>query len=317
MKLLLVCSGGGHLKQLSELVDRLPFPHDDRTWVTFDTGLSRSLLKDEDVVYATYAAPRDVPNIARNAILAVRMLRPNRWSAVVSTGSSLAVDFLPLAALRGIPSYFIETAARASGPSMTGRILARSPRVATYTQYAAWADRRWRYAGSIFDGFTSADPVPPTPIRRAVVSVGTTESYGFRRMLEALADSLRDVDTLWQTGATDVSGLNIPARATVPHGELLEAVAAADVIVCHAGTGAALTALEAGRCPVLVPRLRRHGEHVDDHQVQIAAELSGRGLAVVAAPDELSPEVLEEAARRRIGRLERPPALELGRQPSS
>jgi UDP-N-acetylglucosamine--N-acetylmuramyl-(pentapeptide) pyrophosphoryl-undecaprenol N-acetylglucosamine transferase len=312
MSLLLVCSGGGHLKQLHELVERLPFPHKDRTWVTFDTGLSRSLLEDEDVVYATYAAPRDVPNIARNAVLAVRLLRRQRWSAVVSTGSSLAVDFLPLAALRGIPSYFIETAARASGPSMTGRILARAPRVATYTQYPAWAGGHWRYAGSIFDGFTPAEPVPAAPIRRAVVTVGTTESYGFRRMIEALTVSLRDVDTVWQTGATDVSGLDIPARATVPHGELVEAIATADVVISHAGTGAALTALEAGRCPVLVPRLRRHGEHVDDHQVQIAAELLGRGLAVVAAPDELGPDVLQQAARRRVDRLLRPPALDLG-----
>ena len=47
----------------------------------------------------------------------------------------------------------------------------------------------------------------------------------------------------------------------------------ADVVVAHAGVGTALAALEVGKCPVLVPRRLAHGEHVDDHQVQIASEL--------------------------------------------
>ena len=70
MSLLLVCSGGGHLKGLHQMADRLPFTYERRTWVTFDTGLSRSLLEGEDVVWARYAGPRDIPNIARNGAAA-------------------------------------------------------------------------------------------------------------------------------------------------------------------------------------------------------------------------------------------------------
>ncbi|TPX00665.1 hypothetical protein FJ656_31630 [Schumannella luteola] len=90
----------------------------------------------------------------------------------------------------------------------------------------------------------------------------------------------------------------VAGRATVPHAELAAAVAEADLVVAHAGVGAAVTAIEAGRCPVLVPRLARHKEHVDDHQVQIAAELERRGLAVAAAPEELDAELLQRAAAR-------------------
>lgn len=306
MSVLLACSGGGHLKQLHQLAGRLPWADEDRTWITFDTGLSRGLLEGEDVRFATYAAPRDVVNIARNQVLATRTVASKRWSAVVSTGSSLAVNVLPVAAALGIPAYFIETAARATGPSMTGRILAPVPRVRTYTQYPAWAGGRWRYAGSIFDTFEpgrarEASEIPG-PIRRAVVTLGTTESYGFRRMLDAAAPLLAGADVMWQTGMTDVAGLGIDARGSVPHPEMLAAVARADVVVAHAGTGAALTALEAGLCPVLVPRLARHGEHVDDHQEQVAAELDGRGLAIVCPPERLDAAVLAEAARRTVRR---------------
>lgn len=319
MSLLLVCSGGGHLRQLHQLADRLPLPEAERrerTWVTFDTGLSRSLLSGEDVRWATYAAPRDLPNIARNQVLAGRLVRERRWTAVVSTGSSLAVNFLPLAAALGLPAVFIETAARAEGPSMTGRILRWAPGVRTFTQYPSWADARFRYAGSIFEAFEAQPalvgagaPRAARPITSAVVTLGTTESYGFRRMLEPLVGLLDGADVTWQTGSTDASGLGVDARAEVPYAEMVAAVERADVVVAHAGTGAALTALSAGRCPVLVPRLRRHDEHVDDHQEQIAADLHRRGLAIACRPEELTADVLAEAASRRVVPAATPPPL--------
>jgi UDP-N-acetylglucosamine--N-acetylmuramyl-(pentapeptide) pyrophosphoryl-undecaprenol N-acetylglucosamine transferase len=310
--LLLVSSGGGHLKQLTSLLPRMNFPTEDRLWVTFDTGLSRSLLADEDVVYARYAAPRDMPNIARNAALAGRILAGRPFDYAVSTGSSLAVNFLPLARARGTSCHFVETAARATGPSMTGRIMRHVPGVHTYSQYPFWAGGEWKFAGSVFDDFVPGPARNETPVvRRAVVTLGTTESFGFRRMVERLVPLLDGLEVLWQTGSTDVTGLGIAARESVPHDELLEAVGKSDVVIAHAGTGAAITALEHGMCPVLVPRREAFGEHVDDHQVQIAAELEQRGLAVACAVEELSEAVLQDAALRSTVRLPNPPQLNL------
>lgn len=310
-KHLLVCSGGGHLKQLFTLAHRIGLPADDQYWVTFDTGLSRQLLAGRNVLFARYAAPRDTLNILRNAQLAAKVLRQRRYETVISTGSSIAVNFLPLAARMGASAHYIESAARADGPSLTGRLLALDPRVNTYCQYPAWSGRRWQFRGSIFDAHDAGMASDTRPLRRAVVTVGTTESYGFRRLFEALAPLLKDCEVLWQTGTTDVTGLGIPARPHVDHNEMLAAVAAADVVVAHAGTGAALTAIEQGKCPVLVPRLARHSEHIDDHQLQIAAELARRDLAIACAPEHLSPEVLARAAARSTLRLDNPPRFQL------
>ena len=90
-----------------------------------------------------------------------------------------------------------------------------------------------------------------------------------------------------------------------------EALAAADVVIAHAGVGAALEALDGGRRPLLVPRLQRHGEHVDDHQLEVARELGARGLALVRAPEELSADALAEAARGGAAAVLDPPPLEL------
>jgi UDP-N-acetylglucosamine transferase subunit ALG13 len=156
--------------------------------------------------------------------------------------------------------------------------------------------------GSIFDNFVAGPTLDrPAPIRRVVVTVGTNESYGFRRLIERLADILSpDLDVLWQTGVTDTSNLSIQAQRTVPSAELEIALRRADVVIAHAGTGSALAALEAGKCPILVPRHAGYGEHIDNHQADTATELERRGLAIVRSPERLTMDDLQLAQRIRV-----------------
>ncbi len=84
--------------------------------------------------------------------------------------------------------------------------------------------------------------------------------------------------------------------------EIIESMEGADAVVCHAGAGSILCALRAGHVPVVVPRLKRYRETVDDHQVELAAvlaaegkvisveELDGLAEAVAAAPPRRPPE---------------------------
>ena len=72
-------------------------------------------------------------------------------------------------------------------------------------------------------------------------------------------------------------------------------MAEADLVIAHAGVGSALTALDQGKAPVLLPRLKEYDEMVDDHQLMIAAELQSRGLAISRSPDELTVDDLRTA----------------------
>jgi UDP-N-acetylglucosamine transferase subunit ALG13 len=126
------------------------------------------------------------------------------------------------------------------------------------------------------------------------VTVGTLH-FPFDRLLGALDDLPGDEELVVQCRAPHV----LPARARVvvdlPYDELAALMREARVVVSHAGVGSILTALENGKRPVVVPRLVRYGEAVDDHQLAFARRLaeSGRvtlvedlsGLAgAVAAP---------------------------------
>jgi UDP-N-acetylglucosamine transferase subunit ALG13 len=112
------------------------------------------------------------------------------------------------------------------------------------------------------------------------VTVGTNEAP-FDRLLAALAELGPGPDLLVQTGASAIRPPGARCVEFLPYDEVVEAMRDADVVVTHAGVGSVLTALSVGKRPVVVPRLRRFGEAVDDHQLELARQLAGSGLVRV------------------------------------
>ncbi len=315
MTTLLVASTGGHLKQLHHLHRRLDGVSGPFRWATFDTPQSRSLLEGEEVDFVPFVGGRDPLNVGRNFLHARRILRGRRVETLVSTGSAVALPFFALGRARGLEAHYIESAARIEGPSLTGKIIRRIPGVHRYAQYTAWADANWAYGGSVFDSFArSQSPQPASSIARAVVTLGSYRGFEFPRLVERLLQILpAEAEVLWQTGDTDVTRFPIEGRRALPERELVEAMRAADVVVAHAGVGAALAAFEVGKCPVLVPRRLSRGEHIDDHQIQIADELAERDLAISVDASALSSEHLLEAMRSQVVTRADPPPFRTSR----
>jgi UDP-N-acetylglucosamine transferase subunit ALG13 len=308
---LLVASTGGHLKQLHQLHGRLSGISGPFCWATFDTPQSRSLLDGEAVDFVPFVGGRDPRNVVRNFAHARRILRSRGVEKMVSTGSAVALPFFALGRARGLECHYIESAARSEGPSVTGRMIRRIPGVNRYAQYQRWAGNGWAFGGSVFDAFEPTAAGEAREIRRVVVTLGTYRGYQFPRLVERLVKVLPgDAEVLWQTGETDVGRFEIEGHEALPERELTDAMRKADVVVAHAGVGAALAAIEVGKCPILVPRRFSLEEHVDDHQIQIAAELAERGLALSVEASELSLHDFAEATRRNIGLREDPPSFQ-------
>lgn len=303
MRIVLVSTVGGHLTQLYELQRRFVRPSDDVTWITHDTAQSSSLLGDEQVVWVDYIRERDLVGVLRTVPVAWRVLRRARPELVVSTGSAIALAVLPAARALGARVCFIESAAMRVGHTRTGRILSRVPGIETFSQSVSTSGGRWRHIGSVFDGFTSERSVERVAPERVVVTVGTSQEFGFRNLLERVADIVPDgVDVLWQTGVTDLDGLGIDARPWVPEAELRNAMINADVVIAHAGGGTALSALMCERRPILVPRRANAGEFNDDHQEELTTELVAAGLAQRGSCETLTWEDVVEAARWSVSR---------------
>jgi UDP-N-acetylglucosamine:LPS N-acetylglucosamine transferase len=120
MRVLLVCSSGGHLIQLHNL--RPWWERHDRMWVTFKKLDSRSLLAGERVAWAHHPTTRNLPNLVRNLLLAWRQLRSFRPDVVVSSGAGVAFPFFLIARLLGQKTVYVEVYDRIDSATMTGRL---------------------------------------------------------------------------------------------------------------------------------------------------------------------------------------------------
>lgn len=280
-KVLWIAASGGHIAEAVSL-DRLLESTDDSLWVTFDTPQTRSLLDGRRVEFVNYVAPRDLRASVKAARQIRKLVARESFAACVSTGSAVAGVSVPVVALGGLQCYYVESLTRVHGPSLTGRIMSVSPRVATLTQEDRWSSRSWRFEGSILDGMRTVSADAPDGPRRVLVTLGTIRPYRFDRAVDAVLDALRpDDDVVWQLGATSgLTGLPGAAYSDLSFTELSHLTEQADVVISHAGVGSVLMAHQYGKLPVLATRSARYHEHVDEHQSQLAESFVGRGLAL-------------------------------------
>lgn len=311
MTAMLVATSGGHLTQLNLLRPRI-VPRGDVLWVTDTTAQSTSMLAGERVVELPNRAPRAYLGILRDYVRLCGVFRRERIEHVYSTGAQMALSAMLAAKTFRVPFSYIESGTRVRELSATGRVLARVPGIARYVQYPFAANGRWRYALSVFEGFRVVPAAPRPGPARVVVTVGGNAHYGFERLVRSLHAVIPpDWPVLWQVGPSDVSDLGIATVTSLPSEELRRAIAEADVVVSHAGTGSILTALQLGKRPIVVPRRAAHGEHVDGHQNDLAAFVASEGLALVREADEITLADLEESRGWRVELVGDPAAVAL------
>lgn len=89
-------------------------------------------------------------------------------------------------------------------------------------------------------------------------------------------------DVLAQVGSGRTDYRHLRCERTLDGERYAEALAAARLMVAHAGTGSILAALETGVPVIVFPRDDRYGEHRDDHQKQTARQMERMGLVSVA-----------------------------------
>jgi UDP-N-acetylglucosamine:LPS N-acetylglucosamine transferase len=122
VKVVFVCSSGGHLGQLHRL--KAWWSQHERGWVTFETADASSLLAGERVIWAYHPTTRNIPNALRNLRLAFGLLRRDRPDVVVSDGAGVAVPFFIIAKAMGIATVYIEVYDRIDSRTLTGRLCA-------------------------------------------------------------------------------------------------------------------------------------------------------------------------------------------------
>jgi UDP-N-acetylglucosamine:LPS N-acetylglucosamine transferase len=146
-RVLLVCSGGGHLQQLLALE---PAWRDlEQSWVTLAGRDVEDLLDGRPYELAHGPTNRSVSALLRNLPLAWRVIRSNDPDVVVSTGAGVCVPFFWVGRLLGRRCVYVESLTRLESISLSGRLI-RPVADAFFVQWpAANRDGRSRHVGSV------------------------------------------------------------------------------------------------------------------------------------------------------------------------
>jgi UDP-N-acetylglucosamine transferase subunit ALG13 len=128
------------------------------------------------------------------------------------------------------------------------------------------------------------------------VTVGT--QFPFDRLIEAVdraVEAGRITDEVFaQTGEAAYTPRHFPAEPSLEKDAFDEYVRRATGIISHAGIGSMTMAMAWSKPMLVMPRLARYGEVVNDHQVAIARQFSKSGYVLFAADErELLEKVIE------------------------
>lgn len=115
------------------------------------------------------------------------------------------------------------------------------------------------------------------------VCVGSRE-YQFNRLLKKIDELIDNGDLIddvfAQIGQSTYEPVNYKYTQFLTQKEFRTYQQKADLIISHGGTGALINALKLGKQVIAVPRLARFGEHIDDHQIQVASVLEKEGYLI-------------------------------------
>lgn len=115
------------------------------------------------------------------------------------------------------------------------------------------------------------------------MSVGTHPQQ-FNRLLKEL-DYLLGIGKIKgkvfaQTGNSGFAPKNMECKDFLPLDDFRKRIAKADLVITHGGEGNIGTALQLGKRLVVVPRLKKFGEHTNDHQLELTRAVEAENLCI-------------------------------------
>ena len=122
LKVMFVCSSGGHLTQLYRL--KPGGSGTDRRWVTVRHARRHSLLAGETVAWAHYPTTRNIPNAAAQHPARLAPPALGAPDVVVSDGAGVALPFFVIAKVLGAATVYLEVYDRIDSRTLTGRLCA-------------------------------------------------------------------------------------------------------------------------------------------------------------------------------------------------
>lgn len=111
-----------------------------------------------------------------------------------------------------------------------------------------------------------------------LVTLGT-QKFQMNRLIQAVDELAENSpeEIFVQSGNSTYVPKHCMAKSFVDAKEFQKMIEDCSVLITHSGVGTIMRGVSAGKPVVVVPRLAKYSEHVDDHQVQIAEAFASKG----------------------------------------
>lgn len=128
------------------------------------------------------------------------------------------------------------------------------------------------------------------------LTIGTLHPFDrLVKTVDSLAGSGRLPEpVVGQIGFGTYQPSHIQSCQVLEKNEFDEHMQKASLIISHAGMGSIITAITLQKPMIVMPRLKKHREHVNDHQLDTALKFEELGIVLVANDDD---ELAEKIAR--------------------
>ena len=303
-KICLVASGGGHLRQALDIAPAWGLG--EVTVISENSILARSMRGKTACHFVTpvilgQARSMGLHQFAvdalRNLFESLAIVRRVRPDVLITTGAGSVFFAALFARLAGARVIVIESLSRSQRLSKSARAVGLFAHARVLQNEAL--RHLWPEA-PVFDPIKMLERAPPVKSALLLATVGGT--LPFDRLIGGVAALKRagaiPERVIVQTSMRGARPEGVECRDEIPFDEMLTLLSEAAIVVCHAGSGSLIPALQVGCRIVAMPRDPARGEHFDHHQDEICTAFTERGLIEVARSiEELGPAI--ERARRR------------------
>ncbi len=120
------------------------------------------------------------------------------------------------------------------------------------------------------------------------VTLGTQDKEFKRLLIEV--DKLIDKkiikeEVIAQIGCTKYESSNMKLIDFIDRDDVLKYIKKSNYVICHGGVGTILDSLNLNKKVIAVARLKKYGEHVNDHQLEIIEEFEKCGYIINGSND--------------------------------
>jgi beta-1,4-N-acetylglucosaminyltransferase len=147
MKILLVCTSGGHFSTMQSL--KKFWSSHNRVWVTDRQSDTEVLKADEKVYWLPYQAPRNIFAFLKGLYPAFQIILREKPDIVLSTGASISVNFGLISKLLGCRFIYVESVSRSEDLSLSGKIVY----LLSEQFYVQWPNLTASYRKALFKGY--------------------------------------------------------------------------------------------------------------------------------------------------------------------